>query len=113
MFDETHTTYFYRNGINRFLVEPGKADLVLCQSCGAVCHVERGVSFDRSQYIRAPQGTFDVFKCPKVNQPWHQEADHYAEEIRKTRSKRLRQLIFLDLTEYLAEQGVSHYPTLT
>ena len=98
----------YVSGISWFQRKAGTVDQMRCRACGAICDVERHVPNDPPPRPFRLAGPRDVFSCPRAGEAWHTEAEALTKEMVGSHSKRIRDLIFMDLVEFLAEQGVRY-----
>ncbi|NLX10533.1 MAG: hypothetical protein GXY36_12830 [Chloroflexi bacterium] len=95
-------------GVNWFQFKPGTVDQMRCPVCGAECTVERSVERKPSATTYMIAGIHDEFTCPRHGEDWHWDAQQYVIEIRRTKSKRVRELIFQDLLDFLASKGIEY-----
>jgi hypothetical protein len=94
-------------GIDLFITEPDTVEEMYCVICGSKSDVERSLLGPTSGAMAmAKRGKWhDRFTCPHVDQPWHLQACDLYLEIKKTPSKRLAELMELDLEDILSEHG--------
>ncbi|HPH98167.1 MAG TPA: hypothetical protein PKW33_18555 [Anaerolineaceae bacterium] len=88
-----------------FYETPGTVNEKNCPICGALCHVKRNV-ITASGYVAAMAhavSPYDVFTCPNAETPWHDKAVRLVQEMEETPSKRLADLMRLDLEDLLKE----------
>ena len=98
----------YVKGYNSFTTEPDSEDELRCRVCGTKCDVSRNVH-GPTGFAAAIGGLaklHDAFDCPHSDTAWHEQAVNLAMQSEETASKRLRDLIRLDLQELLAENGI-------
>jgi len=100
------STGFLCPGVNWFQVEPGTVDHLRCPVCGVECTLERNVHRRPSSTTYMIAGLHDEFTCPRSGEGWHWEAQPYVIEMQRTNSKRLRELIFQDLLDFLTSKGI-------
>ena len=94
-------------GYDSFYLEPDSQDEMVCKVCGTTCHVERNV-IGPTGWVEGMAGRghwHDKFQCPHRNAAWHKKALDLVMEIEKTPSKRVAELMQLDLDELLQENG--------
>ena len=94
-------------GYDSFYLEPDSQDEMVCKVCGTTCHVERNV-IGPTGWVEGMAGRghwHDKFQCPHRNAAWHKKALDLVMEIEKTPSKRVAELLQLDLDELLQENG--------
>jgi len=82
-------------------------DKMYCKVWGALCNIDRSLhgptGFAESM---AKRGHWhDRFTCPHTGKPWHNKALELAQEISKSSSKRLAELMHLDIEDILRENG--------
>ena len=97
----------YVKGYDSFFTEPDTHEQLACRVCGTPCEVARGVygPTDFASAIGGAATLHDAFHCPQGNAEWHGEALGLVMERDKTASKRLRELISLDLHDLLSANG--------
>ncbi len=98
----------YVKGYNSFFTEPDTEDELCCRVCGTKCEVTRNV-YGPTGFAAATGGLaklHDSFHCPHGNAEWHEQALNLIMQSEKTASKRLRDLIHVDLQELLAANGI-------
>jgi len=96
-------------GYDSFFEKPGQVEEKFCQVCGAQCLVKRN-EVGPTSYMQAmarAQTVHDYFYCPNMKQEWHDQAMDLVEEIENTHSKRVAELVWLDLKELLSQHGCS------
>ena len=79
-----------------------------CRVCGAECEVERNV-LGPTGFASAMGGTktlHDRFHCPNIDIEWHETALRLVVAIEESPSKRVRELMQLDLEDILREHAV-------
>ncbi|MHB9033076.1 MAG: hypothetical protein ACYC6L_08510 [Anaerolineae bacterium] len=89
-----------------YITSPGLLTELRCPVCGGLCRVER--NRPGLPGVAAAMGGIshphDRFTCPDDDQVWHCQAFDLIRELQKTASRRLAELIRLDLEETLAER---------
>jgi hypothetical protein len=97
-----------QQGYDIFYKTPGETDTVYCRICGALCDVKRDyfgpAGFEMA--IAEISDLYDVFTCPHTGEKWHDKAVKLVLAIEETPSKRLADLMRLDLEELIKESGV-------
>jgi hypothetical protein len=91
-----------------FYTTPNTVETKACRVCGATCDVKRGV-YTRSNFQEAVNkmaDLYDVFTCPNAGKGWHEQAFRLVQAIEATPSKRVAELMQLDLQDLLRENGV-------
>lgn len=97
-----------RKGYDVFFTEPGQAADMTCAVCGTRCTVIRN-AIGPTGWASAMGGSevlHDRFECPNSDEEWHYKAIELMIEIEKCPSKRLIDLMKLDLEDLLKENGV-------
>jgi hypothetical protein len=95
------------NRLDVFVTDPHTHEEMLCQVCGMVCDVTR----DHKAMSNAIAGQFgmakphDRFICPHYWDEWHRQAHQLCMEIERTPSRRIAELLALDLADILKENG--------
>jgi hypothetical protein len=84
---------------------PGKVDEIYCEVCLTKCSVTRNWNLYTNVWIGKGLGkvTVDRFSCPHSHEPWHNDAIALIKEHGQTNSKRLKELIKLDINDVLEE----------
>jgi hypothetical protein len=81
-----------------------------CPICGTPCKHKKITRPTSSISAMAMQFNYSVWQhlwnCPRAFEEWHMEAENLIHEGQKSHSKRVRNLIWEDLIEHLAENGV-------
>lgn len=88
-----------------FFEKPGEITEKTCLVCGSTCEVKRG-QLGPTSWIGAVSHRavlHDYFYCPHADQVWHQQALELVLAIENTPSKRLAELMKLDLEDLLRE----------
>ena len=95
-----------RIGYDKFFTRPGEVDEMTCNVCGDICNVTRdamgATSFAAA--LGRHETLHDSFECPHREEIWHQTALRLVEAIESTPSKRLAELMRLDLEDTLKER---------
>ena len=90
-----------------FIRQPGEVAEMHCRVCGALCEVRRDVmgptSFGAS--MARIKKAHDVFQCPNAAQDWHGQATELLQAMEDSPSKRLVELMRLDLQDLLRDHG--------
>ncbi len=97
-----------RIGYEVFYAKPGTVSEQQCRVCSAFCDANRNV-YGPMSFAAAVGKKFDhsdVFVCPNAGEAWHEQALKLVLSIEETPSKRVAELMQLDLDELLAEHGV-------
>lgn len=97
-----------RKGYDIFYTEPGQAAEMTCTVCGTKCTVIRN-ALGPIGWAAAMSETnilHDRFECPNSDNEWHNKAIELMIEIEKSPSRRLIELMKLDLEDLLKENGV-------
>lgn len=106
---------YYTTSCYGFLIgKPDEFDEVTCKVCGKTCNVERSLHGPTS-WIDAMTRSghwHDKFTCPNYQQPWHERAHKLIMKISESPSKRMAELMRLDLEEILHEHGCSYDPAV-
>ena len=94
-------------GYDVFYIEPGKVDEMICGVCGSRCKVRRNVKGPVSfaSAMGRMQIEHDYFWCPNSEAEWHSQALNLVEAIEDTPSKRMAEIMRLDLEDILREHG--------
>ena len=101
-------------GYDCFARPAGQVESMNCNVCGTECTVERNRPGIRKWYVG---GTgmgqdHDLFTCPNAEAEWHRKALELLQEIEKTPSRRVAELMALDLADVLAENGIGFRPEM-
>jgi hypothetical protein len=91
-----------------FSTEPGSSEELNCSVCGTKCDIERNI-YGPSGWIAAMgkvSSYHDIFTCPHAGKEWHEQALKLVLVIEETPSKRVLELMRLDLGDLLSENGV-------
>ena len=86
-----------------YVCRPGEISEMKCKVCGTVCDVERNCKGIKSVFA-GMAGMFedhDRYTCPRSDDEWHVRARELMEEIARTPSKRLSQIMQDELEELL------------
>jgi hypothetical protein len=97
-------------GYDFFALDPGTRGEVHCRVCGSKCDVERNV-YGPTGWAAAMAKKYryhDAFKCPHSGKKWHDQALELAQAIEKMPSKRVVELMQLDLQDLLKQHGLGH-----
>ena len=92
-------------GYTYFIRDPGAEDEIVCRVCGSLCDVRRDV-YGPTSWSTAMARTFkrhDAFICPHADEDWHDKALRLVHAIEETPSKRVAELMKLDLRDILEE----------
>jgi hypothetical protein len=95
-----------------FIREPGEEASINCRVCGTECDVMRDV-LGPTSWAGAMAGRktlHDRFFCPWSGESWHKQAISLIQEMEKTSSPRLRNLILADVIDALREGGMQRIP---
>ena len=90
----------------------GQIEYVRCRVCGTACDVEKNKPPLKQWYARGSgmDERHDLFCCPYANDHWHERALKLFMAAEETPSKRIAQLIMLDLADVLDEHGIEFRP---
>ena len=90
-------------GYDFFIASPGEMDEMKCKVCNSTCIVSRDqlgpTSF--ASALANQEALHDEFKCPNADKMWHQAALELIKAIEATPSKRIANLMQLDLDDIL------------
>lgn len=92
-------------GYSYFVTDPGTEDQVECRVCGTVCDVTRDV-YGPTSWATAGASSFkchDAFVCPHADEGWHDQALELVHAIEDMPSKRVAELMKLDLEDLIRE----------
>ena len=80
----------YVDSQNRFLRAPGTVKTLRCTVCGMVCEAERTVqvTLDWGPGMAKQTNIYDVFTCPRRDEPWHEQAATLKEAIAQAQGER-------------------------
>ena len=96
-------------GLDSFTVDPGSKDTMHCVGCHSECEVTRDV-YGPTGYASAMAKKYalhDAFTCPHTEEGWHELAVRLVMAIEDMPSRRVADLMRLDLQDLLAEHGKS------
>ena len=95
----------HHRGYDIIYTEPGAFEDVRCRVCGAVCDERRDMPTTAgfAGSAAGPSRLRDVFTCPHAATEWHVLTLKLVQEIERTPSKRLAELMRLDLRDLLSE----------
>lgn len=99
--------YMCKTGYDCFFANPGKETEMKCKVCGTICIVTKDM-FGPTSWASAlgkKYSKHDRFKCPHIGKEWHKKALKLFEEIEKCPSRRLSELMKVDLQEILMEKN--------
>jgi hypothetical protein len=91
-----------------FYTKPGSSEDINCTVCGTKCSVERNV-YGPSSWITAwgkKYSYHDIFTCPHTGKEWHEQALKLILAIEETPSKRVAELMEIDLRDLLKENAI-------
>jgi len=90
----------------------GQTAHIRCRICGTSCDVEKDQAPLKQWYARGSgmDERHDLFSCPYANDDWHERALKLFMAAEETPSKRIAQLILLDLGDVLGENGIDFRP---
>ena len=97
------------SGTQYLHAKPREKDELNCPVCGTKCNVTRN-RFGPTCFTEAAGGLghlHDRFTCPRRDEDWHHNARQLIDQKRDCTSRRVRELIELDLHETLANHSVS------
>jgi hypothetical protein len=98
------------SGYDLFFSEPGATtDERHCRICRTACTVTRNLLGPTSfaEAMSHKNHLHDRFQCPHSEEEWHEQALLLVQEIERTPSKRLADLMRLDLQDLLQEKSKS------
>ena len=90
-------------GYDNFVTDREAVLEMHCRVCGAKCNVKRNV-YGPSCFAAAVAKKYrhhDHFFCPHSDKAWHRQALELVRELEKTPSKRVREMIRMDLEDLL------------
>tara|TARA_R110002049_G_scaffold231771_1_gene404283 strand:+ start:1416 stop:1718 length:303 start_codon:yes stop_codon:yes gene_type:complete len=93
-------------GTQYLYAKPGERDELNCPICGTKCDVKRNC-FGPTCFADSVGGLghlHDHFTCPHQDQDWHHYASQLITEKQDCASRRVRELIDLDLQETLEKR---------
>lgn len=95
----------YKKGYDCFYVEIGNETEMICNVCGTKCEVHRGALGPTcwAEAMAKVNRPHDAFRCPYGEEAWHQTARELKQEIENSSSKRIRNMIRMNLEEILNE----------
>ncbi len=88
--------------------KPGERKELNCHICGTKCNVKRNC-YGPTCFAEAVGGLghlHDRFTCPHRDEDWHHYASQLIDQKHNCASRRVRELIDLDLQETLATRSV-------
>jgi len=94
-----------QKGYDLFLTGPGSVEEMFCQVCHIKCEGTRNV-YGPTSFGAAMAKNFryhDVFACPNKDEEWHEQTLRIVLAIEETPSKRIMELMRLDLEDLLRE----------
>jgi len=90
-------------GFDYFTPEAGKHSTMLCVACTAEMDVKRNVARTMGRYgIAMPEHLVrqeDIFTCPNSEHGWHRQIIRLLQEVRDTPSRKLADLMELEIAE--------------
>ncbi len=95
-------------GYDVFFEKPGDVEERFCRVCGTLCKVERN-RVGPTGWVAAmakKDSLHDYFYCRYKNEGWHAQALKLVQAIEETPSKRVAELMRLDLLDLLSEHGI-------
>ncbi|MCB9000318.1 MAG: hypothetical protein H6540_09700 [Bacteroidales bacterium] len=94
-------------GYDLFIEEANSSRKHTCNVCGAATEVNVAVDVARNfvNALRKSLEICDLHKCPHSEKQWHVTALKLIEEIEKTPSKSIAEIMRKDLLEILSENG--------
>jgi hypothetical protein len=92
-------------GYDIFFAAPGKIDEIDCNVCGTKCVATRNAMGPThwGSAVAHQDVLHDRFECPHTEEEWHGTALKLVEAIQGTPSKRLAELMRLDLEDILKD----------
>jgi hypothetical protein len=96
-----------RKGYDLFLTDPGSVKEMYCHVCHNQCKVTRNV-YGPTSFVAAMAKKYryhDVFECPHRDEEWHEQALRIVLAIEESPSKRIAELMKLDLEDLLREHN--------
>ena len=94
-------------GYDNFVTDRDAVLEMHCRVCGSKCNVKRNV-YGPTCFAAAVEKKYryhDHFFCPHSDEAWHSLAHELILALEKTASKRVRELIRLDLEDLLTERS--------
>lgn len=95
-------------GYDIFFEKLGEVQERYCQVCGTKCKVKRD-QLGATSYLGSlakVKTPHDYFYCPYSDKDWHKQALELILAIEETPSKRIAELMQLDLIDLLEEHGI-------
>ncbi len=92
-----------KTGYDCFFTIIGRETEIKCKVCGTICIVSRDV-FGPTSWASAmgkKNSKHDRFQCPHIDKEWHKKALHLIEEIEKCPSKRVANIMRIDLLDII------------
>ena len=96
------------SGLDSFTVDPGSKEQMYCAVCNSECDVRRDV-YGPTGFASAMAKKYtlhDAFACPHADEEWHELAVRLVLAIEDMPSRRVADLMRLDLQDLLAEHGM-------
>ncbi len=92
-------------GYDLFIEKPNSGRTFFCNICGKKTVVEKSIPYPSSfaDAFSKKLDLHDVYKCPHINEKWHDNAFELVQAIEKTPSKRIAELMKQDLYDILKE----------
>ena len=87
------------------ITKAGVFEILKCPFCGEVCEVERNkikpkiTGIVSAMHWNSVPNPYDEFQCPNNNTRWHKTIMEYYEELDRTKSPSLRELILKDISD--------------
>ncbi len=93
-------------GYELFMPSPDAVSEMKCKVCGSICDVKRGVYGPTSWAgAMAKKGRLhDLFTCPNSKEEWHIQALNLLQEMEKSFSPSLKEIMQNDL-DYIVKTG--------
>jgi hypothetical protein len=92
-------------GYDTFFEKPGEIQEHNCMVCGSLCSVQRNQlgSISWASAMAHKSTPHDYFYCPHIDEDWHTQAEALVQAIENTPSKRVAELMKLDLEDILKD----------
>lgn len=94
-----------RKGYDYFPRDPGEDDEVLCRVCGVKCDVQRNVAGATSfaGTMTKSKILHDSFSCSHSEEKWHEQARSIMEEMDRTASPSLKEILNGDVDKIVLD----------
>lgn len=95
-------------GYTFFTTQLNIVEKMECKVCGSICDENRGVlgPMGFAQALAHSKTLHDEFSCPYSEEKWHEQALGLFQEIEKSNSPALKQIMNDDLKKIIENKGV-------